>query len=283
MSRKSLPLIGFAFAAGLTCGCSNDSSDQAPGTITMHLTDAAYPFDMIVAANLTLDGVAVRLKGHGFQSFGVPESLAVVNLLELRNGVTALLVESEIPAGEIDQIRLIVREAGVALSDGRTFDLDVPSGDSSGLKVFVDPVIEVVSGLTTDLLLDVDVSGSFKPVPASATRAEDVTHFQFHPVLRVANLSSTGTVSGHVHSDEGTVGETSDDVPLPGATVSAWRGGSQVAVTGTDLAGAFAFPGLEPGAVTIRAEDAGFTTAELPATVVIANHTRVAFRLSAAP
>ena len=282
MIRKFLLLALASCCAVAVSGCS-DEGPSSQGTVAIHLADAPYPFDMITSADLAIDAVEVHVKGAGFHTLAVAESSSVLNLLTLQNGVTALLVEAEVPTGELDQIRLIVREAGVTLDDGRTFDLDVPSGTSSGLKLFVDPAIEVVGGITTDLLLDVDVSSSFRPVPASARRAADVDHFQFHPVLRVANLSTTGSLSGLVSSDAGTAGDPGDDVPLEGATVSVWQAGAQVAATGTDATGGWMLGGLAPGGYAVRAEADGHEMAESSATVVTGNDVDVSFVLVETP
>lgn len=281
MKRKFLLLALASSVLALASGCS-DEGPNATGTLAVHLADAPYPFGMIASADLAIDAVEIHVKGAGFHTLAVAESSSVLNLLELQNGVTALLVEAEVPAGSLDQIRLIVREAGVRLTDDRPFDLDIPSGTSSGLKVFVDPEIEVVAGLTTELLLDVDVCSSFRPIPSSATQAAEVDHFRFQPVLRVGNLSVTGTLSGHVRSDAGT-DVPSDDVPLQGATVSVWRAGTQVAATGTDATGGWAMAGLEPGECVVRAEAIGHEASEVGATVVVANEVDVSFVLPETP
>lgn len=272
-------IVGTMLLAG---GCGDDDANQT-GTLELRIVDTPYPFEMITSASLTIDAVEVRVAGAGFQTLAVPDSLNPLNLLELQNGVSELLVETEVPVGSIDQIRLIVRSASVSLDDGRTFELDIPSGESSGLKLFVDPPIEVVADLTTELVLDVDVSESFKPVPNAATHAADVDHFQFHPVLRVANVSTTGTVSGHVLFNAGTPGDPFDDTPIAGATVTASVGGVDVATTGTEALGAFVIPGLPAGNCVVTAEALGFVTDELPVVVVAANNVSLDFRLGTAP
>lgn len=51
----------------------------------------------------------------------------------------------------------------VYLKNGKRFDLSVPSGAQTGVNVFLSLVINVVSQVSTDLLLDFDLSRSFLP------------------------------------------------------------------------------------------------------------------------
>jgi hypothetical protein len=262
---------GALSAAGCSDGGLPGGTDGATGTIRVSLADSPYPFDLIRTAELTVDQVSVRYQGDdagGFLVLG--DELRTVNLLDLRNGVTTLLVEAEVPAGTIDQLRLRVVDAGVTLTDGREFPLEVPSGETSGLKADADPPIVVAGGLTADLLLDVDVSRSFLAVPAAPRRVDDVRGFHFKPVVRVANLSESGSISGHVRSDAATGANPSDDVPLAGATVTAMLGGTDYA-TATDPDGFYRLMGLPPGTHTVTVFAEGHQPDGLSVPVVAGN------------
>jgi hypothetical protein len=248
-----LALVG----ATLLVGCSDESAE--PGRVAVHLTDAPYPFDLIVAAELAIDGVDIRHRpDDGEQEYvALPVQPDTLNLLELANGVTALMGEVDVPAGTVDQVRLIVSHASVELLDGRTFELDVPSGDASGLKIFLEPDVVVPEGGEIDILVDVDVSRSFQSEPAAPQRAEDITGFSFHPVLRVAVSDASGAVSGTIRSDAGTPDVVVDDTPLPRATVSAWQDGESITATMSDANGDWKILGLPPGTVLVRGEAPG--------------------------
>lgn len=282
--RRAAFAILLAVGAAALAGCSNGSpagdaaSPGATGTLRMSLTDAPYPFDLIDQAMLTIDQVSVHFADVPDDTTGGTDGFLVVdgttrtvNLLDLRNGLTEPLVDAEVPVGTIDQIRLHVTDASVTLTDGRQFDLKVPSGETSGLKAFPEPGIAVVGDLSTDLLLDVDVSRSFLAIPAAPNRASDIRGFHFHPVVRVANLSDTGSISGVVTGDAGTPADLSDDAPISGATVTAVAGDGTSTSTATDVDGKYTFLGLPVGGYTLTASAANHDPLDLSVTVVAAN------------
>jgi len=142
----------------------------------------------------------------------------------------------------------------------------------------------VVSDVTTDLMLDVDVSRSFRPIPASAQAGRGRFVLPVPPVApRRQPPRRAGTVAGTVWFDAGSPADPLDDVPITGATVTAVQGGADVTATATDAAGAYAIPACPPATTRCAAEATGFVTAESPATIVAGNATNVVFRLSPAP
>ncbi len=259
-------LIALAGATALP-GCGDD--EAATGTLTLELGDAPYPYEAIASAEVTVVGADAHLPG-GFVDLGVDTMR--LDLLQLRNGVTQSLAEAELPTGSINEIRLRVEDPLVTLVGGEEFALQVPSGSSSGLKIFPDPDIEVAADETTRVYLDFDVSESFKPIPASATTPEEITSFQFTPTLRVANLGETGAVAGTVFDGMGTPDEA-DDAPLPGATVTAELMGDVKASTVTEPDGTYRLLGLDPGTYDVRAAALGYDEEIGPAGVAAGTDT----------
>ncbi|MCA9726130.1 MAG: DUF4382 domain-containing protein [Candidatus Eisenbacteria bacterium] len=279
MGLLAFPVMMIA-ALGLgACGSDDDTTQPGSesGSVRIALSDAPFPFSLVDTAMVRIDSVSVHLDAAADAGgwITIDDHTRVVNLLDLQNGVTEEIAAAEVPVGEIDQLRLHVSDAGVTLVDGRSFDLEIPSGDRTGIKVFPTPNILVVSDLTTDLLLDFDVSNSFHPIPASPNHVDDIREFQFRPTLHVANLTSTGTVSGMVFTTLGTETEI-DDLPLAGAAITLYDGPTEVAGTATTTTGAFRVMGIPAGEYRLVVTMLGFVESVATVDVIAGNETVVA-------
>jgi hypothetical protein len=250
------------------CGLDEGTALER-GTLRVELGDMPFPFTMVSAAGLTVQSVSAHhvTPGGNEQWIAFGSGAGEYDLLELQNGVTAELVDEAIPTGTVDQIRLKVSEGFVELTDGRRFDLEVPSGSSSGLKVFPEPSVQIVGGLTTVVLLDVDVSRSFRAIPAAPQKVDEIRSFHFHPVLRVVNEMASGSISGHVYSTVGTPDSLADDLPLEDAVVRTYVGDDTVTAV-TDTSGFYWLMGIDPGTWPVLATASGFEPDTLEVNVV---------------
>ncbi|MDX1332874.1 MAG: DUF4382 domain-containing protein [Robiginitalea sp.] len=195
-------------------GCAEDADDRNPdgmGRLTVRLTDAPFPYDEVAEANVTIFKVELRRasdddyegeEGESMEDDGgspfitLMEEDIAVNLLTLVNGVTEEIADLEIPAGTYDLVRVYVEDASVVLKDGETYDLKVPSGAQTGIKVFIKPGVTVSGGLSSDLLLDFDVSKSF--VARGNINRPNFNGFIFKPVIMASNTSTSGSLTGSV-------------------------------------------------------------------------------------
>lgn len=257
-----------AFIA-ITWSCSDgDDNLKTTGTINAFLVDAPFPTDQVAEANVTIFKVDARLsdpdfetgRGEdgdgGFVTLMETSENEPVNLLDLVNGVSLQLVAAEVPAGTYDLVRVYVDAAEVVMNDnaGTTYALKVPSGAQSGIKIFLDPPLQVAGGLTEDLLLDFDVSQSFVPKGGSAQNPDGITGFNFKPVLRGSNLSTTGTVYGQITSET-----ESGPEALPGASVTLLTlEGETAGATFSDADGNYMLQGIDAGLYTLEVTLAGF-------------------------
>ena len=231
--------------------CNSDDEASQTGNLVIQMTDAPFPTDLLSKAEVTINKVEVRRAGSEGNPFQVlSEEEATFNLLDLVNGVTSELVNLEIPVGQYDLIRLYITDASVELNDGTTYAMTVPSGAQTGLKIFINPSIEVVGGLTAELLLDFDVSRSFIPQGNMDTPA-GIKGFNFSPVIKAANLSTAGRLVGNVTDTLAN--------PLEGVTLSVFAADTLNTSTFTDMDGDYAILGLTAGTYNLVAEQEGFT------------------------
>ena len=252
-------LLGIFAVLGIlfSTGCKDmDNADDQKGNLVIKLTDAPFPIDMIESATVNIVKVEIRKKSEG-EELGFPfinlfedlEDPLVFNLLELRNGVTADLVEMEIEPGNYDLIRLYVDEAGIVVKDGEAYDLKVPSGAQTGIKIFIKPDLHVAGGLTTDVLLDFSVDRSFI-LKGNTNSPAGIKGFNFKPVIRAVNNTTAGTVEGVV---------INSDTAIHNASV--WIEQEEVITTAyTDEEGYYAIPGMPAGLYTLSATFEGFET-----------------------
>jgi len=276
----------FAVMTLFFVSCSDDEGNggnpQGTGTLSVQLTDVPFPYELVAEANVTVYKVEARRVSEDDDDDALTVSPYITlmeeeietNLLELTNGLTLQLAEIEVPVGTYDQVRVYVKGVNVVLTDGTVYDLKVPSGDSSGIKVFIDPGITVVGGLSSDLLLDFDVSRSFV-----AKGNLDVNGFNFKPVIKASNLSTAGTLAGNVSTIE-----EETQIGLFGAQVSVFAADTLNTTSFTDPDGNYTILGLEAGTYEVVSEFEGFIASDtLEVQINAANVTTQDFILEVDP
>ncbi|MEP0134147.1 MAG: DUF4382 domain-containing protein [Eudoraea sp.] len=262
-------------------GCSEDlSTEENMGRLTVHLTDAPFPYDLIAEANVTIFKVEARYKGDSMEgdenteddgnSFIVlMEEERDFNLLSLTNGITETLADIDVPAGSYDLIRIYVKGVNVVLKDESKYDLKVPSGEQTGIKVFIKPSIVVSGELSSDLLLDFDVGRSFIP-KGNIKNISGINGFNFKPVIKASNLSFAGTLTGLVSTMmEGEI------IGLENATVSVFETGTTVdpiMTAPTDENGNYTVMGLNAGSYDVMVELEGYESQIVEEVTIVAGN-----------
>jgi len=208
-SNAALALSVLLLSACSGGGGADATAGAKSGQLSVEITDAPFAHDIVSSARIQVDRISV-IEASGGESGtlvlydGDP---IAIDLLDLSGGATDLLVRADVPAGTYDQLRLHVSDASLELIDGDLFstelgNLHLTSTGTSGLKVHVDPPIEVVGGLSHELLLDFDLTKSFHAVPGSDLM--NATSYKLMPVIRATNTSMTGEIRGVVRQDDGT-------------------------------------------------------------------------------
>jgi len=288
--KKAKLLFGIIAALAIVffAGCTdmdkdNDqqnlaNSDQL-GHLVIKLTDAPFPFDMIESATVNITKVEIRKvsegdeDGYPYIELPLPEESNEFNLLDLRNGVTADLAEMGIEPGNYDLIRLYVDQAELKVKDGDEYKVKVPSGQQTGIKIFMDPALKVVSELTTEVVLDFNLEKSFV-LKGNANTPAGIKGFNFKPVVKAVNNTIEGTLSGEI------VDADTDDL-LPGITVWIEEDETVIYSASTDELGYYAIPGITAGSYDVIAgSDAFYNDTVLGVQIVEGNLTVQNFALT---
>lgn len=272
--KKNLMLLAGVLI--MTNACNQVSkSDLAAGgkvgkgTVVVKLTDAPFPVSLVEKAMVTIDKIEIRATDSVVTTAGdtikagqflvLSTDAQEFNLLDLRNGITADLVQMEIPAGSYDMIRMHVISSSVILTDGTQFDMKIPSGMQSGLKIKLDPDLVVENGVVNDVLVDFDVSKSFI-VMGNMKSKMGIKGFMFKPVLRAMCEVHSGSIWGQVSG--------SDTIAIPEAHVQILRADTvfSSALAGKD--GKYALIGIPAGTYQMVCEKDGYVSETVDAVVV---------------
>jgi hypothetical protein len=241
--RSTLPVAAIALSVALAAGCgSNSPSGPGFGTMRVQMTDAPGDFDEV---NLVVTEVAVHRESAVSDTDTVftdgwivlSDGPATYDLIDLRNGVFATIGETDLPAGQYDQIRLKLGAGSTVVVDGVSHSLVVPSGAQSGLKLIGD--FDVNEGSMTDVGLDFDAARSIHETGNGT--------WMLRPVVRVMPMLSGGSITGRVVPDS------------TASTVWLLQAPDSVASTMVELDGDFGFVLVPAGTYSVRVEpDSGW-------------------------
>ncbi len=195
-----------AIAVTMFYSCSeDDGQDSNSARLIVHMTDGPGDYDHVY-----VDVQDVRIKAdastnddEGWVSLENVQK-GEYDLLSLTNGVTQLLADSEVPVGNLGQIRLVLGPDNfVVLNDGIDDNVDVriplntPSAQQSGLKLNVNQQME--AGELYEYLLDFDVDQSIVNTGNGG--------YILKPVIRLSTVEGSGRIEGTVLPTVGASGD----------------------------------------------------------------------------
>lgn len=251
------PLALFVLPLTLLAACGGGGGGGASGMGTLQVRMQDTPVDDAEHVYVTVDRVEVfRTEGATEIRETVVDVPAQYDLLELQNGLSAVLGTGRFPPGDYASIRLIVaadsrQDVATLPADqlknhivigGTAYPLIVPSGAQTGIKF--NHHFTLSADEITVLSFDFDVRRSIHQ-----RGHQDV--FNLRPTLRLIDTVVSGSIAGTV--------TTSDASPLPtGTVVSAQQSGAEVAsavvdgttgayVIGPVLAGTYDLVVIAPG------------------------------------
>ena len=191
ITAASITLI---LSAGLNACSSSDSSST--GTLSVSVTDA--PVDEADEVVVEFNGVEIKPADGESITFDFTERCTLdpescqINLLALTGGVSQQILNGEtVPAGKYNWMRLMVnaeQNHSYIVTSAGEFDLNIPSGDESGLKLnrgFVVP-----AGGEASFTIDFDLRKSVHEANGD--------YYILRPTLRIVDNTETGTLSGNV-------------------------------------------------------------------------------------
>lgn len=213
MKKYHLFLFFFALSFGLvSCSKDDDSDSQGTASVAILLTDAPGDYEEVW---IEIEDVMIKTSTEGTDEEGWESLEGVrtgrVDLLELTGGIAEILVDTEIPAGFLHQIKLVLGDNNtIKVDNGGTIQelvLATPSAEQSGLKVKVDQDLEANTQYT--FILDFNVDKSVVATGSGGYNLKPVIRASLEEHSSVINGTVVGTQERVLVSAVGPAGEVS--------------------------------------------------------------------------
>ncbi|MGZ3865860.1 MAG: DUF4382 domain-containing protein [Bacteroidia bacterium] len=149
-------IAGVALTLCLFNSCKKETAPapNSSGKMGVKLTDAPGDFQQV---NVDIKKVSVHMAGGSW--IDLPTNAGVYNLLTLQNGIDTTLVNtSTLPAGQITQMRLLLGSNNTVMVDSAMYNLTVPSGSETGVKIIGNMVVHPSQTLIVTLDFDANAS-----------------------------------------------------------------------------------------------------------------------------
>ncbi|MGB3465261.1 MAG: DUF4382 domain-containing protein, partial [Cyclobacteriaceae bacterium] len=172
------------------------------------------------------------------------------------------LSETDLPLGNYPSLRMFVNDGSVLMNDGREFELKVPSGSQSGIKILIKDGLTLDENRNKEVLLDFDISKSLV-VRGNPNTPAGINGFNFKPVIKANVLSASGTLSGSVT-------EESDGLALANTQITLMAADTVYTTSFTDDSGSFRVIGITPGIFEVFAERNDYETSDTITIEIIA-------------
>jgi hypothetical protein len=166
---------------------NNNNNNNGTGTadVSMRLTDGPGHYD---ALWLNIQQVQVTMEGQSNTTALTPIRPGMYNIMTFRNGLDTLLVRAALPAGKVNQIRLILGDGNYVVVDGVNQPLTTPSAQESGLKLNLNETF--AAGGAYEIWIDFDASKSIHQTGNGK--------YMLKPVMRAYSAMTNGRIKGYV-------------------------------------------------------------------------------------
>jgi hypothetical protein len=128
-------------------GCSEDDDDNTAGTadfrVSMSNTITARSYE---AVNIDIQQISINVSADSNATsgwFNLATNQGIYDLLDFTSGNdTILAFDTVLVVQTINQIRLLLGDNNTVTESGVTYDLDTPSGQTSGIKIPVNVTLQ---------------------------------------------------------------------------------------------------------------------------------------------
>ncbi len=245
-------------ALALASACGESSSGVRGGGLTrILLTDAPFPYDRIASVNIYIVRVQVAATADtsdpARQWTTVAEPNRTIDLLTLQSGTTTLLGETNVDAGTVGAVRVVINSARSSIVDnaGNAVAVHWPVRGELAIHAYVEGSLGLFTPETPhNLVIDFDVGRSF------ADHLGDGS-LTFIPWIRALDDAGAGAVAGVVRDV--------NQQPLRNVGVTVLSGDPngdpgtwfKVATGRTDVEGRYRVAFILQGTYIVRAEPLG--------------------------
>ncbi len=182
-----LILFPFLLLVIANCSKSTKSEKASEGMIKIYLTDVPAVYDSV---KIVVSEVSVHKATEDDDTLSgwvvVNDSVQTYDLLQLRNGAMAVLDSGSLDAGHYTQIRLLITDGSYVVVNGQSYDLQIPSGYQSGVKLVHQFRIE--ENKLYELILDFNAEKSIVHTEGDK--------YQLKPTIRVVAKVTSGEIVG---------------------------------------------------------------------------------------
>lgn len=167
---KILKTLAIGLGVLLMASCNKGES-----SLKVWMTDAPGDYQEV---NIDIQQVRVNIKANDNDRSGwydLPTNAGVYDLLDYQNlNAFEIAYEPSLPSGTISEIRFVLGDENTVLVDDVYHDLDVPSGQSSGLKL---KKVKLRNDQDSEVLIDFDAEASLSLTGSG--------QYKLSPVLKI--------------------------------------------------------------------------------------------------
>lgn len=168
MKRKHLYLIAAAaFILPFIYSCKKETKTSP---IQIYLTDNPAVYDSVI---VHIKGIEVNILQDSEAWIPINTKDTIVNLPDLKNGITILLADDVVPQGILKEVRFILGDGNYVVVGGVPYPMQTPSAETSGLKIKIDKNLNEVFNA---FILDFDAEKSI---------LEENGGYKLDPVIRL--------------------------------------------------------------------------------------------------